>query len=124
MVKRKSITGGVIAAAISPRRERELSIDLASSLELIDFLSEGGVNGIALLGATGEFVHFMLEDRARMLDFAVKRSRLPILANVSHSTLDGAMYLGQEATDSGVAAVLLMPPYFFRYDQEALRVFC
>lgn len=109
---------------MSPRRSREYSVDLAASLELIDFLYEAGVDGIALLGSTGEFVHFMLEDRARMLDFAVKRSRLPILVNVSHSTLDGAILLGEEAVGSGVAAVLLMPPYYFRYDQQTIRTFC
>ena len=124
MAQPKTITGGVIAAAVTPRRAREHSIDLASTLELIDFLYEGGVDGIALLGSTGEFVHFELEDRARMLDFAVKRSRLPILVNVSHSTLDGALFLGQEAIGSGVAAVLLMPPYFFRYSQNAVHDFC
>jgi 4-hydroxy-tetrahydrodipicolinate synthase len=124
MSNRKTIPGGIIAAAVSPRRSREYSIDLAASLELIDFLYEAGVDGICLLGSTGEFVHFMLEDRARMLDFAVKRSRLPILVNVSHSTLDGAILLGEEAVGSGVAAVLLMPPYYFRYDQETIRTFC
>ena len=124
MATPKLITGGILAAAISPRRSREHSIDLAAALELIDFLYEGGVEGITLLGSTGEFVHFMLEDRARMLDFAVKRSRVPIMVNVSHSTLDGAVFLGQEAAGSGVAAVLLMPPYYFRYDQDAVRTFC
>jgi dihydrodipicolinate synthase/N-acetylneuraminate lyase len=123
MANPKLISGGIIAAAVSPRRSGEQSIDLSASLELLDFLFDGGVNGIALLGSTGEFVHFVLEDRARMLDFAVKRSRLPILVNVSHSTLDGAISLGHEAIGSGVAAVLLMPPYYFRYGQEAIRAF-
>ncbi len=120
----KSIKGGILAAAVTPRRSRELSIDLAAALELMDFLYEGGVDGISLLGSTGEFVHFMLEDRARMLDFAVKRSRLPVLVNISHSTQDGAIFLGQEAISSGVAALLLMPPYYFSYSQETVRAFC
>ncbi|MDP8982727.1 MAG: dihydrodipicolinate synthase family protein [Acidobacteriota bacterium] len=114
---------GVIAAAVTPRRTQEYTIDLAATLELIDFLSERGVSGIALLGSTGEFVHFVLEDRARMLDFAVKRSRVPLIVNVSHSTLTGAIQLGQDAADSGAAALLLMPPYYFRYSQENIRAF-
>ena len=115
--------GPIIAAAVTPRRAQEHSIDLAATLELIDFLHEGGVDGVALLGSTGEFLHFMLEDRSRMLEFAVKRSRLPLLVNVGHSTLDGAVLLGQEAADAGVAAVLIMPPYYFRYDRESIRSF-
>lgn len=123
MNQRKLISGGVLAAAITPRRPREHSIDLGATLELIDFLCEGGVDGIALLGPIGECMHFPLEDRARMLDFAIKRSRAPILVNVTHSTLDGAMFLAEEAAGSGVAAVLLMPPWNCQYDQDTLREF-
>src|ERR1700688_2560660 len=61
MANPKLISGGIIAAAVSPRRSGEQSIDLSASLELLDFLFDGGVNGIALLGSTGEFVHFVLE---------------------------------------------------------------
>jgi dihydrodipicolinate synthase/N-acetylneuraminate lyase len=123
MKSEERLHGGVVAAAITPRRAHEHSIDLAATLELIDFLSDGGVDGIALLGSTGEFIHFVPEDRIRMLEFAVKRSRRPILVNVSHSTLDGAVQIAQQAADAGVAGVLLMPPYYFQYTQEALRTF-
>jgi len=42
---------------------------------------------------------------------------------VSHSTLDGALELGAEAITSGAAALLVMPPYFFRYDQADIAEF-
>ena len=114
---------GVFVAAITPRRAQEYSIDLGATLELIDFLGESGVAGIALLGSTGEFVHFALDDRRHMLNFAAKRSRVPLLVNVSHSTLDGAVELAREAAGAGVAGVLLMPPYYFRYKDEEIRSF-
>lgn len=114
---------GVFAAAIAPRRAQEHSIDLGATLELIDFLAERGVSGIALLGSTGEFVHFALDDRRHMVNFAAKRSRVPLLVNVSHSTLDGAVELGREATSAGVAGLLLMPPYYFRFSQPEIRSF-
>ena len=114
---------GVIIAATTPRRQHETSIDLGATLELVDFLGRSGANAIALLGSTGEFVHFALDDRRHMTDFAVKRSRVPVLVNVSHSTLDGAVELAHEASSSGVGGVLLMPPYFFRYGQQAIYTF-
>ena len=113
----------MFVAAITPRRAHEHSIDLGATLELIDFLGERGVAGIALLGSTGEFVHFALDDRRHMVNFAAKRSRVPLLVNVSHSTLDGAVELAREAASAGVAGVLLMPPYYFRYKQEEIRSF-
>jgi dihydrodipicolinate synthase/N-acetylneuraminate lyase len=114
---------GVIAAAVSPRRAHEGSIDLAATLELVDFLGDRGCNGIALLGSTGEFVHFAADDRRHMVRFAAKRSRVPLLVNVSHSTLDGAVDLARDAGEDGVAGVMIMPPYYFRYEQAEIRAF-
>jgi len=114
---------GIIAAAITPRRAHETSIDLAATLELVDFLGRSGVDGIALLGSTGEFVHFALDDRRHMFNFAAKRSRVPLLVNVSHSTFEGAIELAREAAQQGAAGVLLMPPYYFRYGQDIVRAF-
>ncbi len=113
---------GVCAAAITPRREGP-EIDLAAAFELLDFLAPTGISGVALLGSTGEFIHFSLEDRIRLVKLCVKRCRVPVIAGVSHSTLDGAVLLGREATAAGAAALLVMPPYFFRYSQEEIRAF-
>jgi len=114
---------GVLVAAVTPRRAQEHSIDLGATLEMIDFLGSSGVNGIALLGSTGEFVHFALDDRRHMLNFAARRSRVPLLVNVSHSTLDGAIELARGAANAGVAGVLLMPPYYFLHTQDSIRSF-
>jgi 4-hydroxy-tetrahydrodipicolinate synthase len=114
--------GGVNVAAITPRREGP-EIDFAAAFELLDFLSATGIGAIALLGSTGEFTHFSLDERARLVKLAVKRSRVPVIAGVGHSTFDGAVYLAREAAGAGAAGLLLMPPYFFRYSQEQVRDF-
>jgi len=113
---------GVIAAAVTPHK-RGTEPDIGATLELIDFLCAAGVQGIALLGSTGEFVNLSCDDRVRLVYLAVKRSRVPVLAGVSHSTLDGALALGREASAAGAAGLLLMPPYFFRYRQPEIREF-
>ena len=115
--------GGVSCAAITPRRPSGVSIDIAAALELVDFLTSNGVDGITLLGSTGEFPHFDSEERSRFAAMAIKRSRVPVLVNVSHSALDGSVALGRQALDDGAAGVLIMPPYYFRYSQESLRAY-
>jgi dihydrodipicolinate synthase/N-acetylneuraminate lyase len=114
---------GILVAAATPRRPEEYSIDLGATLELVDFLAESGIAGIVLLAPAGEFVHFALDDRRHMLNFAVKRSRVPLFANVSHSTLDGSIELAREAASAGAAGLFLMPPYYFRYSQETIYRF-
>lgn len=114
---------GVYAAAVTPRRQGEAAVDLAGALELLDFLAEHPIQGIALFGSTGEFVHFAVEDRRHIIRLALKRSRVPVAVNVSHSCLDGAVALAREAASAGAAALLLMPPYFFQYQQEEIAEF-
>lgn len=119
----KTLPEGVYAAAITPRRLGLQDINLGAMWELIDFLCERKVAGLTLLGATGEFVHFSNSERMRMMGLAPKRSRVPVILNVSHSNLDGAVELAEAAAASGAAGVLLMPPYFFRYSPEDIRAF-
>jgi 4-hydroxy-tetrahydrodipicolinate synthase len=115
--------GAVNVAAVTPHRAVGYQADLAATLELVDYLCAAGAHGIALLGSTGEFPHLSREDRAHLVRLAVKRSRVPILAGVSHSTLDGTVMLAEEAAQAGAAAILVMPPYFFRYGQPEIREF-
>jgi dihydrodipicolinate synthase/N-acetylneuraminate lyase len=98
-------------------------INLGVMWEIIDFLVQHGVDGIVLLGSTGEFVHYSTSERMRMVGLAPKRSRVPVIVNVSHSTLDGTVELAQAAAASGAAGVLVMPPYFFRYGADDLLAF-
>lgn len=114
---------GVNVAAITPRGKELTGADVGNTLELIDFLCAAGVKGIALMGSTGEFINFSPEERNRLVYLASKRSRVPLLAGIGHSSLDGALELGREACSAGAAGLLLMPPYFFRYDQDDVRHF-
>jgi 4-hydroxy-tetrahydrodipicolinate synthase len=117
-----SITG-VYAAAVTPRRLGMQDINLGVMWDVIDFLVQYGIDGIVLLGSTGEFVHYSNSERMRLVGLAPKRSRVPVIINVSHSTLDGTLELAQAAAASGAAGVLVMPPYFFRYGANDLFVF-
>ncbi len=114
--------GPINVAAVTPHRAG-YEADLAATLELLDFLCSHGAQGIALLGSTGEFLHLSLEDRAHLVKLAVKRSRAPVLAGVTHSTLDGTVRLAEEAARSDAAGALVMPPYFYPYEAGEVREF-
>ncbi len=114
---------GVFAAAVTPCRPGTLDADHAGLLDLMDFLADGGVDGICLMGSTGEFVNFSFDDRQRAVHLASKRSRVPIVAGVAHSSLTGALRLAAEAIGAGADGLLLMPPYFFPYAQPEIEAF-
>ena len=114
---------GVFVAAVTPHRKEGHEADIGATLELIDYLCDSGVSGIALLGSTGEFPHLTQEDRMRLLGMAVKRSRVPVIAGVGDTTLDGAVALAEHAAGAGAAGLLIMPPFFFRYEQPEVSEF-
>ncbi|MBL8238553.1 MAG: dihydrodipicolinate synthase family protein [Bryobacterales bacterium] len=111
---------GAMAAVVAPRREDGHTIDISLALDILDFVNERGVNAVAVLGATGEFIHYDVEERQRLAMMAVRRSRTPVVVNVSHSTVEGAVALARNATEVGATALLLMPPHFFRHSQEGI----
>ena len=119
-----ALAEGVYAALATPCREDSIEPDTAALLDYVDIVARAGVDGLVLFGTTGEFVHYDVAERIRTFGLAIRRSRVPVLVNVSHSTLDGALILAESAMGSGAAGILVMPPYFYRYsDGEILRFY-
>ena len=114
---------GVFASAITPHRTATPEVDFAGSLDLIDFLTNAGIKGVALFSPIGEFLNYTFAERQRLVYLATKRSRIPLIANVSHSTLTGAIQLASEAVSAGADGLLLMPPYFYRCRQPEIEEF-
>lgn len=122
-VARQIRLSGVFPAAITPYHPKAREADYSAALELVDFLTAAGVDGICFFDATGEFINYSFAERHRLLSLAVKRSRVPVIAGVSHSTLSGALQLADDAINAGADALLLLPPWFYRYGQAELEQF-
>jgi dihydrodipicolinate synthase/N-acetylneuraminate lyase len=114
---------GVFPAAITPYRKDTREPDYSGSLDLLDFLADRGAAGVCMLGSTGEFLHFSFEERQRLIYLGRKRSRVPLIANVTHSTLAGALKLADDAIAAGADALLIAPPYYFRYAPPEIEEF-
>ena len=105
---------GVYVALATPRPQNAVEADAAALFDYIDAISSKGVDGMVLFGSTGEFVHFDVTERMRVLMLAKRRCRIPLLVNVAHSTLAGAIELAEDAMEAGVGgtavdASLLFP---------------
>lgn len=120
---RKLEFSGVFASTVTAPRKGTHEIDFVATLDLIDVLTDAGLQGVALLGAAGEFLHYSLSDRERLIYLANKRTRIPLLAGVTHSTFAGSIDLASEATSGGADALLVMMPHFYRYGQDEIATF-
>ena len=115
---------GVWAAAVTPHRREGFEADHAAMLEIGGPAYPGRVSAALFCWAPrANSRTSKSEERQRLVHLAVKRSRVPIIAAVSHSTLDTAIQLADAAVESGAAGLLLMPPYFYRYGAAEILEF-
>ena len=114
------LASGVYAALLTPSRPNTTEADAGRMLEYLDSVTRAKVDGLVLFGSTGEFIHYELSERMRVVGLAVRRSRVPILVNVSHSSLAGAFCLAEHALNAGAAGILLMPPYFYHFGEDQI----
>lgn len=113
---------GVNVAALTPRGKQG-DVDLGVAFELIDLLCRAGASSIALFTAAGEYASFSPDERSRLAYLAVKRSRVPVMVGIGSATLDISLGLAREARQAGAAALLLPPPFYFRYSQDYVHAF-
>ncbi len=109
---------GVYASLSTPRDGSSPNVDSESLVHTINSISATGVNGLLIFGTTGEFTHYDLSERKRVLALTVKQSTVPVAVNISHSSLAGAIELAHHAIQTQASAVLLMPPHFFHYGDD------
>lgn len=115
----QSIPNGIYAAALVPLKD-DLSCDFKELKAHCDDLIERGCHGIALFGTTGEGASFSVSERIEALQRLVASGFDPakiILAN-GGSCLPDTVALTRAALDCGCAAVLIVPPCFYKNVSE------
>ncbi len=88
----------------------------------IEFIVRSGIHGFMALGSTAEFPHLSVPQRKEILT-RIARTQLPIIANVSDVSHRVAIDLALHAKESGAAAIVLLPPWFFPTSQPDLAEF-
>jgi 4-hydroxy-tetrahydrodipicolinate synthase len=109
---------GVYAAAVTPLRESDSTLELESVPVLMRFLAARGCHGIVLFGTTGEGPSFSPTEREALMRSArAYRHQLPgfrLIAGTGTPSLSETIELTKLAFDLGYDAALVVPPYYFR----------
>jgi 4-hydroxy-tetrahydrodipicolinate synthase len=94
----------------------ELQPDGRKAIPYYRELLASGIDGLNVLGTTGEAMSFSLEQRMSFTS-ALAASGLPrgrMMAGSGAASLDDAARLVRHAFECGFAAALVMPPFYFR----------
>jgi dihydrodipicolinate synthase/N-acetylneuraminate lyase len=113
---------GALAAALTPLRDGGAALDEDAFAPYLGFLVKGGLDGILALGTTGEGILLSVEERKRATELFVAAAggRLQVAAHCGAQTTADTIALAEHAAASGVDAVAVIGPPYFRLDAEAL----
>lgn len=113
---------GVLAAALTPLRDGGSAIDEDGIPPYVDFLCAGGVDGVLVLGTTGEGLLLSGDERRRVADAFLTASggRLQVAVHAGAQTTADTVALASHAAESGADAVAVIGPPYFPLDEDAL----
>ncbi|HTR00360.1 MAG TPA: 4-hydroxy-tetrahydrodipicolinate synthase [Candidatus Acidoferrum sp.] len=111
---------GCYTALITPFRDGQ--IDVPSLLKLIAHQLQGSIDGIVVMGTTGEASTVSMAEHERLIEIVVKEcgGRVPVIAGVGSNSPQEAISLARHAHFCGADAVLAVAGYYNRPSQEGL----
>jgi dihydrodipicolinate synthase/N-acetylneuraminate lyase len=115
---------GALAAVVTPLKDGVF--DHAAVPPYVDFLAGHGLDGVLVLGTTGEGVLFSPAERREIATALIEaaKGRLQVAVHVGAQTTHDTVALAEHAAAAGADAVaVIAPPYFALDDPELLAHF-
>ena len=110
---------GLIPPMVTPLLAPD-KLDEESTARMVKHLLSGGVDGIFLLGTTGEGPHLPYSVRETLVRkaCAVVRRRVPVLVGITETDIDAAVNFAARCRRLGASAAVAAPPYYFKLTQR------
>src|SRR6476661_2781089 len=111
---------GALAAAVTPLRDG--AFDAAAVGPYVDFLASHQLDGVLVLGTTGEGVLFSPEERREIGTAFVEAARgaLQVAVHCGAQTTRDTALLAEDAAAAGADAVAVIAPPYFALDEVEL----
>lgn len=122
VMKMKQLSlAGVIPPMVTPLNA-DGSLDVAGTGRLVEHILAGGVQGLFLLGTTGEAPDLPYEIRRELVRrvCAQVAGRVPVLVGITDTVFAESVRMAAFAQEQGASAVVAAPPYYFAAGQPEL----
>ena len=112
---------GIIVPMVTPLLERD-KLDVAGLERLIEHILTGGVQGVFILGTTGEAPSLSYRLRSELIQRVCDqvKKRVPVLVGITDTSFVESINISCRARDAGAQAIVLAPPYYFPAGQSEL----
>jgi len=112
---------GIIPPMVTPLLDCD-KLDVAGLERLIEHILGGGVQGLFILGTTGEAPSLSYRLRQELIERTCRQvnGRVPVLVGITDTVFVESVRMAGLAAAAGAAAVVLAPPYYFAPSQTEL----
>jgi 4-hydroxy-tetrahydrodipicolinate synthase len=111
---------GVFAPIVTPFRPSDGEVDYPWIPRHLAYLRAHELTGVIPCGTNGEAASMSVAERKRVLEMVmVAAGDMPVIAGTGAAALPDAIELTRHAFSLGVAAVLIMPPFYYKRPPEA-----
>ncbi len=113
---------GVVPPMVTPLRGRD-ELDVEGVERLIEHILDGGVDGLFILGTTGEGPSLSYRLRRELIERACRqvRSRVPVLVGITDTAFIESVNLARHAAAMGADGLVVAPPFYFSEGQPELQ---
>jgi 4-hydroxy-tetrahydrodipicolinate synthase len=102
--------------AASTPCDKNLNFDPELYKDVLAYLKENGADGVVVLGTTGEFPSFSVEERKKIAESAFKhRNGLNIIVSPGTANFPETLELSKHAQENGADGLLIVPPFYYKH---------
>jgi len=112
---------GIITPMITPLLNDE-TLDTIGLGRMVNHLVDGGVQGIFIMGTTGEGASLSYKSKYELIDITCTfaNGRVPVFVGITDSCLPESISLAKKAESAGASAVVAALPYYFSLGQNEI----
>ena len=118
---KNTIFTGMTTAIVTPMHT-DGSIDYEALSRFVEFQIGSGINGLVVMGTTGENATIEPEDQKKVIAYTVEKvaGRVPVIAGTGTNNTEHVLANTRNACQVGADAVLVVTPYYNKATQNGL----
>lgn len=112
---------GMATAIVTPMHT-DGSIDYEALGRFVEFQIGSGINGLVVMGTTGENATIEPEDQKKVIAYTVEKAagRVPVIAGTGTNNTEHVLHNTRNACQVGADAILVVTPYYNKATQNGL----
>ena len=118
---KNTIFTGMATAIVTPMHT-DGSIDYEALGRFVEFQIGSGINGLVVMGTTGENATIEPEDQKNVIAYTVEKvaGRVPVIAGTGTNNTEHVLHNTRNACQVGADAILVVTPYYNKATQNGL----